>query len=407
MKIPFTNYQVKGFTVNRLPGQGISLPGESFTGINVTAETALTYTAYWACMRLLTGTIASLPLITYRRLARGKERATDHPLYALLHDEPNPEMDSFTFFETYAHHLIGSGNGYALIDWDDTRTVIQAIWIMRPDRVDVSRDSTTKEVVYRYMDDNRGWVVLPSYRVWHTPGLGFDGLIGYNPIRYSMQQIGLGLATEKFGSKLFGNGTAFGGFLKHPKTLSEPAFQRLKKQIDEDHGGLDKALKLKILEEGMEYIKNTINPEEAQFLETRKFQKREVASLFLVQPHKIGDMEQATFGNIEEQNIEFVVNTMRYWLVKIERSAKRKLVLPNEKANYFSEFLVDALLRGDFESRTRGYWTQIQSGILSPNEAREIENRNPREGGDQYLQPVNMVVSGQVPAQPPPKTSKQ
>jgi HK97 family phage portal protein len=278
---------------------------------------------------------------------------------------------------------------------------------MRPDKVQVSRDSLTKEVVYKYFDTSRGMVTMPSYRVWHTVGLGYDGLIGYSPIRYAMQQVGLGLATERFGAKLFGNGTAFGGFLKHPAHLSKEAYDRLKKDIAEDHGGLDKALKLKILEEGMEYIKNTINPEEAQFLETRKFQKREMATFFLIQPHKIGDMEQATFGNIEEQNIEFVVDTMRYWLVKIEKSAKRKLFLPQEKSTYFSEFLMDALMRGDSVTRANFYRELYYLGALSPNDIREKENMNPitNPNGDEYFTQQNMIALSMIGKQVPGQVS--
>ena len=404
MEIPFVKrFQAaaKAFTMNLSPSS-ISALGGSFAGIDVTGETSLTYTAYWACVRLLSETVASLPCITYERQDRGKKRATDHPLYPLLHDEPNPEMDSFSFFETLTNHLVTGGNSFALIDWEDL-TRVKAIWIMRPDRVTIERDDTTREIIYRYWDDRSGsFKKIPSYRIWHTPGLGYDGIIGYSPLRQAMQAIGLGLATEKFGSKLFGNGTAFGGFLRHPRNLSVPAYERLKKQIDDDHGGLDKALKLKILEEGMEYVKNTIAPEEAQFLETRKFQKGEMATFFHIPPHMIGDLDRATFSNIEQQSLEFVVYTMRPWLVRLERSAKRKLFLPGEKPTMLTEFLVDGLLRGDMMSRYQSYSVGRNWGWLSANDVLEMENRNGiGEQGDIYMAPANMIPASEFEAQRP------
>lgn len=409
MRIPFTNLNLKGFTVNRLPGQENEILSQnSFTGIHISEETALTYTAYWACVRLLAGTLASLPLITYKRLSQGKERATDHPNYFLLHDEPNPEMDSFTFLETYMSHLVTTGNAYSLIDWEDN-VRIKALWIMRPDRISVTRDEN-KNIVYKYSIDGQGQITLPSYRVWHTPGLGYDGLVGYSPIAMVRQAVGLGLATEKMGAELFGNGLTVGGTLEHPGKMSDEAQKRFLATIKARHQGIDKAHELLILEEGMKFNKNNIPPEDAQFLDTRKYQKREMATFFLIQPHKIGDMEQATFGNIEEQNIEFVVDTMRPWAVRIEKSAKRKLFLPNEKADYFSEFLMDGLLRGNVESRYRAYSIGRNWGWLSANDVLEMENKNPIPNGDVYMSPSNMVSAEQfnnqtpkAPASIPPK----
>ena len=394
-----------GYRGSSLPFWGSLTYGESYTGINVSEHTALTYTAYWACVRLLTETLASLPFITYRRLnPRGKERATDHPLYRILHDEPNPEMDSFTFFETLMYHLVAAnGNCYAYIDYEDDLTTIKYLWLMRPDRIQVGRDSETKEIIYTYRFDD-GSKIIPAYRVWHIPGLGYDGMVGYTPLAQVRQAIGLGLATEKFGAKFFGNGTNMGGILEHPGNMSEPAQERLKKSITDKHEGLDNAHKMLVIEEGMKYAKNTVSPEDAHFLETRKFQRSEMASFFHIPPHMIGDLERATFSNIEQQSLEFVVYTLRPWLVRLERSARRKLFSPSEKDTMFAEFLVDGLLRGDFQSRTQGYYQGIQGGWLSPNDVRELENKNPRENGDNYLQPVNMIISGQLlPGSIPPK----
>jgi HK97 family phage portal protein len=390
----------KGFTVARIPGQELtSLVRNSRTGINVTEETALYSVAVWACVRLLSETLASLPLFLYKRIdPRGKEKATDHFLYNLLHDAPNPEMTSMTFRETLMAHLVTWGNAYGLIDWEDYTTA-KAIWPMRPDMVMVSREEG--KIVYRYTVPREGRsIILPAYRVLHIPGLGFDGLIGYSPITMAREAIGLTMATEEFGARFFGNGAQPGLVIKHPGQMSPTSRDNFTKSWEESHKGLEKAHKAAILEEGMDVKAIGIPPEDAQFLETRKFQRGEIASFFHIPPHMIGDLEKATFSNIEQQSLEFVVYTMRPWLVRWEQAINMKLLNVNEQKDYFAEFLVDGLLRGDFVSRTQGYWTAIQGGWLSPNEIRELENKNPREGGDNYLQPVNMQISGQPPVQP-------
>lgn len=384
----------KGFTINRIPGQEINiLSRSSRTGINVTEDSALYSVAVWACVRILSETLASLPLILYHRLPRGKERATRHPLYKLLHMRPNPRMNSFMLRETMMAHLVTWGNAYALIDWEDYTTP-KSIIPMRPDMVRVTERGN--ELIYTYTLQGKA-LVLPSFDVWHIPGLGFDGLTGYSPITLAREAIGLAMATEEFGARFFGNGAQPGLVLKHPKTLSPESRDNLKKSWEESHKGLSNSHKAAILEEGMDIEKIGIPPEDAQFLETRKFQKSEIASFFHVPPHMIGDLEKATFSNIEQQSLEFVVYTMRPWLVRWEQSIDTQLLLENQQEEYFAEFLVDGLLRGDFESRTRGYWTAIQGGWMSPNEVRELENRNPREGGDEYLRPVNMVPSNEKP----------
>jgi HK97 family phage portal protein len=319
-------------------------------------------------------------------------------------------MDIVSFIETYMLHLVSGGNGYALIDWED-QTTVKAIWIMRPDKITVLRDPTTREIVYSYQTENAGSVNIPPYRVWHTPGLGYDGLVGYSPLRMAAETIGLGLASRKSGAKLFANGMRVGGYMEHPNKMSDEAQKRFKKAIADQHEGLDNWHRLLILEEGMKYNKAMIPPEEAQMLETMNLSVREMARFYLIQPHKIGDMERATFGNIEEQNIEFVVDTLRYWLVKLEKSAKRKLFRPDEKKDYFVEFLLDALLRGNIESRYRAYAVGRNWGWLSANDVLEMENHNPiGPDGDVYMNPANMIPAdkfdGMIP-KPPNKPTGQ
>jgi len=388
----------KGFTVNRLPGQELhGFEHPSRTGVSVTEDSALHSVAVWACVRILSETLASLPLILYRRLPKGKERAVDHPLYNLLHIQPNPEMTSFTFRETLMAHLVTWGNAYALIDWQDYTTPL-AIWPMRPDMVQVKR--VDNKIVYRYTLLGQGQTVeLPSYQVLHIPGLGFDGLIGYSPIHMAREAIGLAMATEEFGARFFGNNAQPGLALKHPAKLTNEAAERLKKSWEEAHQGLSNAHKIAILEEGMDITKIGIPPEDAQFLETRKFQRNEIASFFHIPPHMIGDLERATFSNIEQQSLEFVIYTMRPWLVRWEQAINTKLILPNQQ-DYFAEFLVDGLLRGDTVSRYQSYATGRQWGWLSANDIRELENLNPIPGGEDYFMPLNMYPMGSSPVEP-------
>jgi len=392
------------FLDRKLPGRGYvptngwydTTSSVSNAGITISNSAALGCVAYWACVRLLSETLASLPLVTYRRLERGKERATDHPLYKLLHDEPNPEMDAFTFTETLMGHLVTTGNCYAYIDWEEL--IPKALWIMAPDKVTVER-ATNQDIIYKYQSDTKQFTI-PNYAVWQIPGLGYDGLTGYSPLAMVREAVGLALATEKMGAKLFSNGLALGGVLQHPKTMSKEAQDRFRKAMADQHEGVDKAHKWLIIEEGMTYNKNTIPPEDAQFLESRKFQRNEIASFFRVPPHMIGDLERATFSNIEQQSLEFAVYTMRPWLVRWEKSIKRKLFLPNEKEDYFAEFLIDGLLRGDSQARAAYYRELYYLGSLSPNDIREKENLNPIENGDEYFTQQNMIALSQAVNQP-------
>jgi len=399
----------------QLPGRGytgdnsffteLSMGGDSDAGISVNSDKALNYSAFWACVTLLAGTQASLPFILYERLEpRGKQRATGHSLYRLLHDEPNPEMDSFSYIETLMYHLVAcNGNAYSYIDWDDTRTEIKALWIMNPDRTRKVRNSQTGQIEYQYQSEKAGLITLPAFRVWHIVGFSLDGLIGVTPLTYARNQIGLGIAAEKLGSKMFSNGLSFGGILEHPHTMGAAAQKTFQDNIEKKYQGVDKAFRLLILEEGMKYNKNNIPPNDAQWLETRKFQRGEVASFFHVQPHMIGDLDRATNNNIEQQSLEFVIYTMRPWDVRIERSANRQLLLPNEKSTHFTEFLMDALLRGDLVSRFQSYSIGRNWGWLSANDVRELENQNPLPGteGDVYMAPANMLPADQFEAQRP------
>jgi HK97 family phage portal protein len=368
--------------------------GRSAAGVSVSAESALRNMTVAACVRILAETVSSLPLLVYRRRERGKERAPDHPLYRILHDQPNSEMSSFEFRETLMGHLALWGNAYAEIERDGGGRVA-ALWPLRPDRMKVTRENGA--LVYRYRLSAGEEVALPQRNVFHVRGLSGDGIVGYSPIRLAREAIGLALATEEFGARFFGSGARPGAVLQHPGKLNEEAQKRLRQSLEDAHGGLSRAHRLMILEEGMTWQQIGIPPEDAQFLQTRSFQVEEIARFYRVPLVLLQHTEKSTsWGTgIEQFMIAFIVHTIRPWLVRWEQAIQRNLFLYGERDTYFAEFLVDGLLRGDVESRYRAYATARQWGWLSANDIRELENMNPIPGGDIYLSPMNMAPVGQ------------
>ncbi|MEZ4714293.1 MAG: phage portal protein [Caldilineaceae bacterium] len=365
--------------------------GETAAGVYVNEESALTLSAVFACVRVLAEGVAMLPLITYRRNGEVKERASDHPLYRLLKEQPNPEMTSFEFRETLIGHAATWGNGYAEIEWNRAGRPV-ALWPLRPDRMRVERRAG--QLRYDYTLPNGQAQTLQWYQVHHLRGLSGNGVTGYSVIRMAMQGIGLGLAAEEHGARFYGNGARPGGVLEHPGRLSDLAFKRLQDSWNAEHQGLSNAHRMKILEEGLKYTAIGIPPEEAQFIETRKFQVSDIARWFRVPPHMIGDMEGATFSNIEEQGLEFVTYTLAPWLVRSEQALTRDLLTDAEQQTIFIEYLVAGLLRGDIQSRYNAYSIGRQNGWLSANDIRRMENMNPIDGGEVYLVPLNMVPAG-------------
>lgn len=367
----------------------------SAAGVSVTPDTAMALPAVYACVRVLAEAVASLPLITYRRQGEGRARATDYYLYNLLHDQPNPVMTSFEYREMMMGHVLTWGNHLSEIQWS-TNGRIQALWPLRPDRVE-KVEQTPDGLVYHYRLPNGGIEELAEWQVFHVRGLSSDGIWGWSPIRMQREALGVGLAAQEFGARFFGNGTHMGGILSHPGVLGDKAFERLRTEMSDRWGGLANANRMAILEEGMTYTRIGIPPEDAQFLETRKFQVTEIARMYLVPPHKIMDLERATFTNIEHQAISFVVDTLRPWLVRLEQAIHSRLMSERERQSYFVEFLVDGLLRGDAISRSQVYSVGRQWGYLSANDIRRMENMNPIAGGDDYLMPLNMVPAGAEP----------
>ena len=366
--------------------------GRSSSGKVVNERTAMQTTAVYSCVRILSEAIASLPVHLYRYAGRGKERVYDHPLYYLLHDEPNPEMTSFVFRETLMSHLLIWGNAYAQIIRDGGGRVL-GLYPLLPDKVEVDRDGKGElyYVYNRYSDENPnfgeyGRVYLAPEDVLHIPGLGFDGLVGYSPIAMAKNAVGMTLACEEYGAGFFENGATPGGVLEHPGVLKDPA--KVRESWHAVYGGSKNAGKVAVLEEGMKYQQIGIPPEEAQFLETRKFQVDEIARLYRIPPHMVGDLDKSSFSNIEQQSLEFVKYTLDPWVIRWEQSLQKALLLPQEKREYFVKLNVDGLLRGDYQSRMTGYSVGRQNGWLSANDIREMEDMNPipaEEGGDLYL----------------------
>lgn len=372
--------------------------GGSTAGKPVNERSAMQMTAVYACVRILSESIAGLPLHLYRYTdSGGKEKAVDNPLYFLLHDEPNPEMTSFVFRETLMTHLLLWGNAYSQIIRNGKGEVI-ALYPLMPNRMTVDRDNKGR-LYYQYWrgkDEAKlsrdNIVILQPSDVLHIPGLGFDGLVGYSPIAMAKNAVGMAIACEEYGAKFFANGATPGGILEHPGIVKDPA--KVRESWNAVYQGSGNAHRIAVLEEGMKYTPIGISPEQAQFLETRKFQINEIARIFRVPPHMVGDLEKSSFSNIEQQSLEFVKYTLEPWLVRWEQAMVRSLLSKSEKEQYFIKFNVDGLLRGDYESRMNGYATARQNGWMSANDIRQLENLDrisEKEGGDLYLINGNMT----------------
>lgn len=384
---------------NRTVGSSYSFyMGGSSAGKNVNERSAMQMTAVYSCVRILAEAVAGLPLHLYRyKKDGGKERAIDNNLYHLLHDEPNKEMSSFIFRETLMTHLLLWGNAYAQIIRNGKGEVV-ALYPLMPNKMQVDRDENG-ELYYIYTRSSEeaktmegATVYLTPRDVLHIPGLGFDGLVGYSPIAMAKNAIGLAIATEEYGAKFFANGAAPSGVLEHPGTIKDPS--RLRENWNSTFGGSANSGKVAVLEEGMKYTPISISPEQAQFLETRKFQIDEIARIFRVPPHMVGDLEKSSFSNIEQQSLEFVKYTLDPWVIRWEQSLSRTLLSEDEKRRYFFKFNLEGLLRGDYESRMSGYATARQNGWMSANDIRELENLDKipaEDGGDLYLINGNML----------------
>jgi HK97 family phage portal protein len=374
--------------------------GASAAGIIVNPQTAMQSAAVYSCIKVLAESVAMLPCNLYRKGANNAmDQAEDHPLWPLLHDQPNDYQSSVEFFEMLVMHLCLRGNHYAYVNRTRSGRVVELL----PLHPDVVRTEMSSNFELRYqvtMPDGSFKDFAPG-ELLHVRGQTLNGWLGISPIAYAREAIGLSLATEKFGGQLFRNGAKMGGVLQHPGKIGDEAYKRLKSTFDEAHSG-ENAHKTAILEEGMKYEKVTMTGEDAQFLETRKYQRSEIAAIFRIPPHMIGDLEKATFSNIEQQSLEFVTLSLMPWLNRIEKAIKRDLFTPDDKKTLRTRFNASLLLRGDAKARGLLYQQGISSGWLTRNEARAMESElgvilNPLDGLDEPLQPLNMAPAGEQP----------
>lgn len=368
-------------------------------GVDVTPDSAMQVTAWLACVRIISEVVASLPFVTYRRLARGKDRATDHYLYSILHDISNPEMTAFTYRQLITAHVLSRGNGLSEIEFDRGGRIL-ALWPLDPDAAELKRDPKTKKLFYLYKLPGKVGghkVRLPAERIFHIRWMSKNGLWGLSPTQLAKQALGVALATEKHGAKFFANGAEPGIVLKHPGTLGDKAYDRLRESWEDRHQGLDKTHRVAILEEGLDVEKLTITNEDAQFLQTRKFQIAEIGRIFGVSLDMLDETDKAaTYASVEQFFIRFRSLTLQSWAVRWEQEVNKTLLTKSERGEYFSEHIMDGLLRGDSTSRFQVYSAGFNTGAFSINDIREMENRNPVEGGDQHFVPLNMIPVDQA-----------
>ena len=366
--------------------------GKADSGEKVDEKSAMQIATVYACVRLLAETVAGLPLHLYRMNGEtnAKERAVEHPLYKILYRQPNPEMTSFSFREVMITDLLLWGNCYAQIIRDGKNGIL-GLYPLLPENVEVDRDEkgSIYYIYHAYTDERPGEtnkdIFFRRDEIFHIPGLGFNGLVGFSPIAMMKNALGTTMAVERYGSSFFRNGAQPSGVLEHPGVLKNP--EKIRENWSSVYGGANNAHKVAVLEEGMSYKAISLPPEDSQFLSTRQFGVNEICRIFRVPPHMVQDLEHATFSNIEHQSIDFVVHTLTPWLVRYEQAIVKDLLLPDEQDVYFPKFNVDGLLRGDYQSRMQGYATGISNGFLSPNDVHRLENMDliPAEkGGDDY-----------------------
>src|SRR5580765_1198811 len=379
-----------GFTEFFAFGGGMS----TASGVRVTEGNALLISTVYQCVRVISDTVASLPCFLYKSVPMGKARAEDHAVYRVLHEQPNPFMTPFEFKQTLQGHLLLWGNAYAEVERTGDGQVAN-LWPLRPDRMRLQVFNTT--IFYYYVTPEGGERQLTD--VFHLRGLSNDGLVGYSPIALARETLGLAKASEEYRARFFSNDARPGGVLMHPGVLGDQAYNQLRRRWDENHQGLSNRSRVAILEEGMHWQDVGIPPDDAQFIQGQEFSKADIAAIYRVPAYKIGLLKPGTvsFASVEQQSIDFIVDCIRPWLVCWEERATLKLLTPTERKSLFAEFLVDALLRGDSDSRARFYQALFNMGVLTINEIRQRENLNSigPDGDRHYLQqnlaPIDML----------------
>lgn len=398
----------------RIAGGGWVPAAPVLSGTYVTPETALSLAAVYAAVNVISRDLASLPCNVYRRLpGGGREIAPEMPQHELVHTSPDGVRDACRFFQAIMGHVLTRGNGYAEIVRDkfDGRPV--ALHLLHPSKTKAkyteSADGEDRHLYYEVNGDadNRA---LPE-NVLHFAGMGFDGLTGFAPVTVCRQTIGLGIAVEQFGASFFGNGAILRGILKTAKKLSAIAADNLRRTFNSIHQGSQAAHQVAVLEEGLEWQNaGGVSPEDAQFLETRKFQVVDIARIFSVPPHKIGDYSQAHLANVEEANLDYIATTLCGWVVMIEAQLNSKLLTAADRQTYEIGLDMSALMRGNTAARTAYYQAMRNMGCLSADRILAMEGLNPigaEKGGDKYIVQSQYIPLDQVGKQPVSKPAAQ
>lgn len=365
----------------------------SSAGIRVTPDRALQVSAVYSCVLVLAQSVAQLPVHLYRRQGRAKEQITEHYLVPLMQGQPNEWMTAYEFKQLAMFHLLLRGNSYWLKS-RGTNGRIRELLPIHPDRVVGIDQDPAYRIFYKVKRSEDQTDTIPASAILHLKGLSQDGLRGLSPLENAREMLGLTIAAEEHGSTLFKQGARLGGILSHPGKLSKEAADRLQESFDAKYSSVANAHKTAGLGEGVKWEKIGVTAEDSQFLETRQFQREQIAGFFRVPASFINDLTRATFSNVEHLALQFVVHTLMPWLVNLEQCFQRDLLTDPEKLDHYFRFNVDGLLRGDITSRAQAMNTAINGGWLNPNEARELEDRNPYEGGDNFRMPVNVQPAG-------------
>lgn len=369
---------------------------KSVTGKTVDPESALTVPHVLGVIKILAQDISSLPLKTYKRLKpRGKEEANDFYLYALLHDAPNPEHTAVIFRELMVSHIIAWGNFFAQKIVNNAGQVME-LWPLNPSQMYVDRDPDTNERRYNYRNSKGKPIPFREEEIWHIPGFGYDGLVGYSMITLMRDNIATAMSAQEYRGKFFENDARPGIVLRHPKVLKQEAFDHLRESWDNSHKGSYNSHKPAILEDGLELQEIGIPGEDVEFIATSNLTLQEFAGVMRVPGFMVGFIEKSTsWGtSLEQQMIGYANFGLRPWAVRIEQAAKKDLLLDKERKVYYVEHLFEVLLRGDTVARYQAYGVAITNGIMNPNEARERENMNPYPEGDEYRMPLNTGTAG-------------
>jgi len=360
----------------------------STAGVDVNEFTAMNLSTVWSCMSGISADVAKVPVHIYRRLSpAGRERMTKHAAAGLLLRRSNPETNAMSFRETIQSHAMSWGNGYAEIERDGAGRPLR-LWVMRPDRVRVRR--VAGKIRYEYSSTSGRTTSIPAEDVFHLKGLSFDGLVGYSVIRVAANSVGAALAADAYSSNFFAKGAIPSGVLTHPKTLKQPAAERIRQEWQDIHGGPDPEFRVAVLEEGMDFKPMQMPLEDAQLLQTRQFSVLEICRWFRCPPHKVFDLSRATFSNIEQQDLSYAGDTLMPWWVRWEQEANEKLLMPSQQSDLYFEHLVDAVLRTDIKTRYDAYGLALDRGWLNRDEVRERENLNPLPDGEGQIFTVQL-----------------